>query len=269
MERRSKGRIATKRLRYDIGTLSDIGLVRSYNEDSLISMNLQRKPSDGMISLCAVADGLGGYQGGDIASKMALQVLSDNISKFILSATCQKTLHRQESVLHALTEGVKAANKTIFSSGQTEGNNMATTLVAALLINDTVYIANVGDSRAYCLDGELIHQISADHSLVADFIKFGELSPEEIYTHPQRNIVTRCLGSTPDIEADLFIERLKPGQSVLLCSDGLWEMVRDDEIKKIIGAYSTSQAACEQLAVVAKQNGGIDNISVIIIKISG
>jgi len=269
MEHRSKGRTAVKRLKYDIGQCSDIGSVRSSNEDSLISLNIGPNPYEKRISLHAVADGLGGYEGGDIASKMALQVLTDEISKFILSAGWQKELSNQEIILHALTTGIKAANKEVLSLGQTYCNGMATTLVAALLINDTAYIANVGDSRAYCLEGEQIRQITADHSLVASLVSSGEINPEELYTHPQRNIVTRYLGSYIDMEVDLFIEVLKPNKSLILCSDGLWEMVRDVDIKKVVHQQTTAQDACAQLIDLAKQNGGIDNISVIIVKVTG
>jgi len=269
MEYRPKRSIAVKRVKYEIGQCSDIGLVRSLNEDSLVSLNLGgNRVSDKRISLCAVADGLGGYEGGEIASRMALQVLTDNISKLILSTTRRKNMKNQESILHALTSGIKAANKEVLSQSQASGNGMATTLIAALLINDTAYIANVGDSRAYCLEGEQIRQITYDHSLVADLVSTGEIIPEELYTHPQRNIVTRYLGSYLDLEVDLFVEVLIPGKSLILCSDGLWEMVRDIDIKKIIHQQSTVQDACIQLVNLAKQNGGIDNISVIIIKVT-
>jgi len=270
MEHGTKKDIYIKPLKYEIGQCSDIGLVRPFNEDSVLSLNLEHnRLSDIRVSLYAVADGLGGYEGGEIASKMALKVLSDNISKFILSATSQREFNNPESISEALTAGVRAANNEVFSQSQAYANNMATTLVAALVIDGSAYIANVGDSRAYCLEGGQIRKITVDHSLVAGLVSAGEISPEELYTHPQRNIVTRWLGSHLEIEVDLFNEILKPNESLILCSDGLWEMVRDVHIEKIVWEQSTVQEACEQLVDMAKQNGGIDNISVIIVKATG
>lgn len=258
----------TKCPKYEIGQCSDVGLVRSINEDSLLTLNFDNAGlSDLKVSLYAIADGLGGYRGGDIASKIALKVLTDNISKFILSTASQTDIHNQKLVLEALTVGVMAANNEVVSQGLAHGNNMATTLVTALLINDNAYIANVGDSRAYCLDEVQIHQITVDHSLVAKLVESGEIRPEELYTHPQRNIVTRWLGSQLNIEVDLFNELLNPNKSLILCSDGLWEMVKDFNIEKIIREQSTAQEACMQLVNMAKQNGGLDNISVIIVKV--
>lgn len=269
MERRVKNSTC-KKIRYEIGQCTDVGLVRSSNEDSLLSLNLEHdNPSDMGISLYAIADGLGGYEGGETASKLALNVLADNLSKFIISTTSQKDSNNQESILKALSAGVRAANDEVVSQSRSYGNNMATTLVAALVIDDSAYIANVGDSRAYYLDNRQIRQITADHSLVANLVSGGEISPEEVYTHPQRNVITRWLGSYLNIEVDLFNEILKPNNSLMLCSDGLWEMVRNNQIQKIVREQSTAQGACEQLVEMAKKNGGIDNISIIIVKATG
>jgi protein phosphatase len=229
----------------------------------------QNRVSGASVSLYAVADGLGGYEGGEIASKMALKVMAENISKFILSASWENDLNNKAAISKALTVGIRAANNEVLSQSHTYANNMATTLVTALVINDSAYIANVGDSRAYCLDGGQIRQITVDHSLVAGLVSAGEIGPEELYTHPQRNIVTRWLGSDMNMEVDLFNEILKPNKSLILCSDGLWEMVKDIHIEKIVLEQSTAQEACEQLVDMAKQNGGIDNISVIIVKVTG
>jgi len=181
MECKSREMIYAKAVKYEIGKCSDIGLVRSSNEDSLISLNLEHKGASATrIGLYAVADGLGGYKGGDVASKTALQVLNNSISKYFLSTTGQTDLCNKTSATHALSLGIKAANEEILSLCKTCNNSMATTLVAALLINNAAYIANVGDSRAYCLEREQIRQITVDHSLVAGLISAGEISPEEL-----------------------------------------------------------------------------------------
>lgn len=259
-----------EKLRYQTGQSSDAGLIRSSNEDSLLSLDLVHdSPSGIAISLYAVADGLGGYGGGGIASKLALKTLSDNLIKFFVSTKSGININNRDLISEVLTGGVRAANNEVLSQSQAYGNNMATTLVAALIIDDCAYIANVGDSRAYCVDGAQIRQITADHSLVAGLVSAGEITAEEIYTHPQRNVITRWLGSYPSVEADFFHEVLRPGKSLILCSDGLWEMVRDNQIEKIVQDQSTAQRACDQLVEMAKLNGGVDNISVIMIKPTG
>lgn len=147
-------------------------------------------------------------------------------------------------------------------------SGMGTTLAAVLMINKMAYIANVGDSRVYLLEHGQIRQITNDHSLVASLVAAGGITPEEVYTHPQRNIITRYLGTEPDVEVDLFTEELHLGDSLLLCSDGLWEMVRDREIQEVAIKGDDAQSACAKLIKLANRNGGVDNMSVIMVKVS-
>lgn len=245
-------------------------MVRSLNEDGLLSMELSSvEKTEGMFfGLYAVADGIGGCEGGEIASNLALRVLVDSIVTFLLLPGLRAEARSlfQEFALQTLTEGVKAANNEVYVQAQAKGTNMGTTLAAVLMIDTTAYIANVGDSRIYLLEGEQLRQVTTDHSLVAALVATGEITPEEIYTHPRRNVITRCLGTQPNIEGDTFTETLKPGSSLLLCSDGLWEMVRDDEIRDVVLGTQNPQSTCEQLIELANQNGGVDNISVIAVK---
>jgi serine/threonine protein phosphatase PrpC len=168
--------------------------------------------------------------------------------------------------LQILTEGVKIANNQVYT--QAEQSGMATTLAAVLIIDTMAYIANVGDSRVYLLNRGQLRQITNDHSLVASLVAAGEITPEEAYTHPRRNIITRCLGTQPDIQVDLFTEELHSGDSLLLCSDGLWEMVRNNKIQEAAIEANDAQSACERLVKLANQNGGVDNVSVIMVKVS-
>jgi len=245
-------------------------MVRSLNEDGLLSMELSSlEGTESMFfGLYAVADGVGGCEGGEIASSVALRVLAASIAKSLLLPILRpdaQSLNR-ESVLQVLAKGVEAANNEVYNQAQAKGNNMGTTLAVVLVVNDTAYIANIGDSRIYLLEGEQLRQVTTDHSFVAGLVAAGEITRDQIYTHPRRNIITRCLGMQRDMEVDIFVEELKSGDSLLICSDGLWEMVRDDKINQVLLQSRSPQCACEGLVELANQNGGIDNVSVIIFK---
>jgi serine/threonine protein phosphatase PrpC len=254
------------------GKASHKGMVRSLNEDSFLSLelSLEEGGESVLFGLYAVADGVGGCEGGEIASSLALKVLAAGIIDSLLLPALQldSTNLTQESILQRLGEGVKRANSEVYLEGQAEGSDMSTTLAVALVINKTVYVANVGDSRVYLSDEGQLRQMTNDHSFVASLVAVGEITPEEIYTHPYRHIITRCLGTQGDVEVDLFTEELRPGDSLLLCSDGLWEMVKDNKIKEVLLQSSSPQSACEQLIELANENGGVDNISAVIVKVT-
>jgi len=262
--------LESRSLKVEVGKASHKGMVRDHNEDSLVSFELlfYEDATERFFGLYAVADGIGGYEGGEIASRLALLVFAENVVGSLLLPGLNSETHRlnQEVALQILTEGVKTANNQVYT--QAEQSGMGTTLAAVLIIDTMAYIANVGDSRVYLLNQGQLRQITNDHSLVASLVAAGEITPEEVYTHPRRNIITRCLGMQPDIEVDLFTEELHPGDSVLLCSDGLWEMVRDNEIQEVAIKADDAQFACERLVKLANQNGGVDNVSVIMVKVS-
>jgi serine/threonine protein phosphatase PrpC len=260
-------------LRIEMGEASDVGRVRHLNEDSLLTLEplLEGAPSDMPSGLFAVADGIGGHEAGEIASDLALKTLERGIRKILLSAIkeANSAVFDEKYMLQALTNAVRLANSEVYAEGQARRNNMGTTLAAALVLGETAYIANVGDSRVYLLDGKHLRQVTKDHSLVAAMVEAGRITPEEVYTHPRRNIITRCLGPQKDVEVDLFVENLKPPGLLILCSDGLWEMVRDNEIRGIVLEAGNPQVACDQLTELANWNGGIDNVSVIIVGLTG
>jgi protein phosphatase len=247
-----------------------VGTTRSSNEDSLLALEIQLSGAleKKTFGLFAVADGMGGCEGGEIASALALRAFIENtVRSFILPGTrgCLSVSNR-EFTLKALTEGIQAANHEILNEARARRNEMGTTLAAALVLGGSVYIANVGDSRVYLLEGDELRQVTTDHSLVAALVSEGKISREQIYTHPQRNVITRCLGTAPNVKMDVFIEELKPRHSLLICSDGLWEMVRDSEIKAALLQSRHPQEACDELVKMANQGGGTDNISVIVVK---
>ena len=257
-------------MKIETGKVTNTGIVRTHNEDSLMCMNLSI--AGGMegssLRLYAVADGLGGHQGGEIASDLALRVLAKSIinSLVLPSLGDDSPVLTTEAISKHLAESVKTANSEVYKQGISRGYVMGTTLAAAVLTGQTACIASVGDSRVYLLEDNKLRQVSRDHSLVAELVEDGKIQPADIYTHPNRNIVTRCLGTGPSVKADLFTEELKPGSCLIICSDGLWEMIKDDQIRDILLGASSPQLACDRLVEQANKNGGVDNITVIVLQ---
>ena len=262
---------SAKPLKTEIGRASHGGMVRSQNEDSLLTTELYLVSRLAPISfgLYAVADGVGGSWGGEIASNLALRALAVSITSSLLltSLKANSPSLTKELLSQWLVEGIEKANSEVYYHSRARGKSMGTTLTTALVANDTACIANVGDSRVYLLENEQLRQITTDHSVVADLVAAGKITAEEIYTHPRRNVITQCLGTVKNVQADLFVEQLNSDSSLLLCSDGLWEMVRDSEIKKILPKSPNPQAACEELVELANLSGGTDNVSVIVVKL--
>jgi PPM family protein phosphatase len=255
------------------GKATDTGAVRRHNEDSILTMELNLSGGKETISagLFAVADGVGGNEGGEIASNMALRVLSASVVKALMVPSLQekKTGLPLKVVLKILQKSAWTANREIFKRAVSLKNDMGTTLACAMVTGNTACIVSAGDSRVYLYKGKTLEQITKDHSLVAALAAAGEITPEEIYTHPRRNIITRCLGMDSEIEIDQFTREIRPGEALVICSDGLWEMVHDREMADIIGGANSPQTACDKLVAAAIRNGGYDNISVMIIKMTG
>jgi serine/threonine protein phosphatase PrpC len=218
------------KLSLTVGKASDVGKVRDSNEDSLRAINSEsiHKSVRFPLGIYVVADGMGGHSRGEVASKMAIDIISKQLSEGILftSPSEDVQLPKADSVLSALRESVQAANSAIYeANAKTKSagmENMGTTITAAVVIADTAYIANVGDSRTYLFSDKGLKKLTEDHSLIARLIAIGMAKPEEIYTHPRKSEIYRSLGGDPDIEVDTFVQRLKPGDCLMLCSDGLW-----------------------------------------------
>lgn len=272
MKHRSELDSSAGAFRVDVGQATHQGMVRFLNEDRLLMLQCRLDgASEGTsYGLYVVADGVGGYQAGGIASDLAVRVLAMSLVNSLALTGSKEKLPRldQQYISKALSEAVKAAHREVYAHGKLKGTDMGTTLAAALTINNTAYIANVGDSRVYLLEEKKLRQITTDHSIVAALLAAGLITAQEIYSHPRRNIITRSLGIQEDVMVDLFKEELKSSTSLLLCSDGLWEMVKDDKIEEILLKVERPQSACEQLLELANQSGGMDNISVIIVKVS-
>lgn len=252
-------------LQIEVGHATDIGLVREHNEDAVLVQTLVIKGPhlSGQPTLCAVADGMGGHQAGEVASNLALEALASHLRQ-ALSAVA---VPERDTCAAALADGIHRANAAVFSQNASTNRDMGTTLVAALLMGETACIANVGDSRAYLMQGDQLRQLTTDHSLVAELVAAGKLAPDDIYTHPKRNIVTRSLGTWSNVRVDSFVSELGPGTALLLCSDGLWEMVRDSQLRDVLLRSRSAQEACDALVELANKNGGADNIAVVVAKV--
>lgn len=227
--------------------LTDVGRVRSHNEDSI----LVEPP------LFAVADGLGGHEAGEVASSIAIEALV-------------KAAPRRADA-KALGRAVRTANRAVIRATR-EGlgrEGMGTTLTAAIVDGARIAIAHVGDSRAYLLRNGHLERLTEDHSMVADMIRQGTLTEEQSRSHPQRSVITRALGSDPNMVADIFEVEAAVGDRLLLCSDGLTGMLTDEQIGKTLDAYRDSELAVRMLVDAANEAGGHDNTSVVVVDIIG
>jgi serine/threonine protein phosphatase PrpC len=212
-----------------------------------------------------VADGMGGHMFGQEASRQAIQTMIDQMLPQ-LSASSEL---RETALKQLLIDGVQAANQVIHQQNQDLGTDMGTTITAAVVVDLTAFVANVGDSRTYLYrEPEGLRKITNDHSVVAYLVETGIIKPDDIYTHAQRNRIYRNLGTKPMIQVDVFVERLQPGDTLLLCSDGLWEMVRDPAIEQILRNGADPSQTSSALLKAALVGGGADNVSVIVAQVT-
>lgn len=233
---------------------TDVGKIRSINQDYIFT---SEDPVGNLPNLFVVADGMGGHKAGDFASNYGVSVMVETIRK-----------DTNFNPVKIIRNGITAANREVLKSAL-ENQSMAgmgTTMVAASVVGEYLYVANVGDSRLYLIDNN-IKQISQDHSLIAEMVRLGELDPEEAKHHPDKNIITRAVGTEENVEIDFFDLKLEPGQWFVMCSDGLSNMVEDEEILRIVGETS-AEGKDPSLALVeqANLNGGKDNIAVIAVQ---
>ncbi|HET91179.1 MAG TPA: hypothetical protein ENN99_10650, partial [Chloroflexi bacterium] len=242
-----------------------------HNEDAVITFTFDKEQEGRSVPIgfFLVADGMGGRDAGDLASRTVNQIVTDWIIQTKVLPDLHKAsrqLTRDDTTGEMLTQAIQQANETLLHHGQTEDSDLGSTVTAALIIGDVATIANVGDSRTYLLRDGRLEQITQDHSLVARLVDAGIIEQENVRSHPQRNQIYRCLGHNPDIEVDTFTRSLRAGDVLVLCSDGLWEMVPDDEIHHIVGHARSPQKACDALIGAANQAGGRDNIAVIVVE---
>nr|WP_297177542.1 Stp1/IreP family PP2C-type Ser/Thr phosphatase [uncultured Agathobaculum sp.] len=234
--------------------LTDRGRVRPTNQD-IYQIETREENQTALLVVC---DGMGGANAGNVASRFAAKAFAETVS-----AALDRALDagkRQTLLTHALVQ----ANDTVFTLAgrQPEFRGMGTTLVAALVQGEQATILNVGDSRAYLFDGTRLHQLTEDHSYVEEMRRQGRITEADARTHPQKNLITRAVGVEPDVEGDLFEVRLKRGETLLLCTDGLTGMVEDDKIAETLKYAKTLALAGDALLTLALEGGGRDNITV-------
>ncbi|MBN1136889.1 MAG: protein phosphatase 2C domain-containing protein [Anaerolineae bacterium] len=253
-----------------VGQRSVPGQVRELNEDSLLILTLAsvfQSQTGSAISLFAVADGMGGHEGGEIASKLALQVMAEGIVHDIILPSLVGQAIPDDGILSRLRQAVVAANDAVYLTRQKRGTDMGTTLTILLIRDQQLFLAHVGDCRAFRWDASGLVQLTVDHSLVATMVARGQITADEIYTNPQRSIVYRSIGDRPTAEVDTGMWALAPGDRLIVCSDGLWEMLHNEGIQDGMMAEADPQAACDLLVNRANAAGGDDNISVIVVEI--
>lgn len=231
---------------------TDTGNKRSSNQDSIFFCD---KPIGPLPNLYIVADGMGGHRAGDKASRMAIDITVEFIQKSTL-----------ENPIAILKRAMIYANNEIYKVANSDPDlkGMGTTMVAAVALDDKLYVANVGDSRLYVINND-IRQITMDHSLVEELIRNGELERKKGRNHPEKNIITKAMGSKEEVMPDFFEIDIKPEDKYLLCSDGLSNMVEDDEIRDIVVEQLNLEKTAQALIDRANYYGGSDNISVVIV----
>ena len=236
-------------MRLVFAAATDVGRMRKNNEDSYLSS----KP------VAAVADGMGGHSAGEVASAIAIEELA--------ALRGRGPWENETAATDDLKQAILRANRRIreMAASDRKLNGMGTTLVALLEDGDMVHVANVGDSRGYLLRQGELSQVTVDHSLVQELVDDGRLSPEDAERHPQRSVITRALGIDPEVEFDLFTYKLQVGDRLLLCSDGLSDVVEPAQIRKVLLRVGNAHRAARELVTVANEQGGPDNITVIVV----
>ncbi len=244
-------------MQMNVWAISNIGLVRQQNQDAFRTETL---PSGE--ALLVVCDGMGGAKAGNVASEMAANAFCGAV----LGALADP--ERANELPAILSGAVKQANAAVWDRGcmDPECLGMGTTLVAALTAGESCYIVNVGDSRAYCVNEDGIGQITRDHSLVEDMVRRGEITPEQARSHPQKHYITRALGTSETVKADLYEVAREPGSYLLLCSDGLTNVVADQEILYEVIHGGAPEDCCARLLETVLQRGAPDNVTVVLLE---
>lgn len=294
-------------LKITAASKSDVGRQREQNEDNAC-LQLAK---DSEAGLFIVADGMGGYQAGEVASRIAVEKIQEALQNLLVPISEQPTIKltpisEQETVLlqkiapevdatlelrakgskgktrklpetpgaknveEQLKAAIRQANRAILNYGEehSAARGLGCTVTMAVVQDGHAYIANVGDSRTYLLRAGQLAPLTKDHSLVAKLVETKQIDPDAVYTHPQRNLIYQSLGAGhKNVDPDVFHEKLQAGDKLLLCSDGLWEMVRPPDLLKALTEQDNAQKICDTLIDLANDNGGEDNISAVVVQI--
>ena len=232
---------------------SDKGIVRKQNEDDLL---VSCQPVGMMPNLFMVADGMGGHKGGRFASRFTIRTIAD---------LCRHTF--RDAPIRLMKDVIATTNRMLYDESKRNPSlsGMGTTLVMATIVEDILYVANVGDSRLYIFDGTSLRQITRDHSFVEEMIQEGKLERDSAMYHEQKNVITRAVGVFPFVAPDFFEVQLNPGDIILMCSDGLTNMVDDEQLTALMAFDEDLETKADHLIDEGIANGGKDNLSVVLI----
>jgi len=276
-------------IRPEVAAWSDVGRLRDINEDRVFYQVLASSDEEPM-AMCIVADGMGGHLAGEVASHWAVETLKRELADLFVPPDPRRTMQLSSAELRALDDAVRSGqrpshaaimrrlSKAVESANRAvrrytlhrpqEAMGAGSTLTMALLKGSTTFVANVGDSRTYLVHNGQVVQLTRDHSVTADLIAAGELDPRDAYTHAQAGIITRCLGYLDSVEVDISCHPLKPGDCLLLCSDGLWEALREPALMaRIIETAPNLDVAAYRLVEAANHTDGRDNISAVLLRL--
>lgn len=236
-------------------SISDVGKKRILNQDCV---DISTEPVGNLPNLLLLADGMGGHKAGDYASRYTIDTIKKEVN-----------VSPQTNPVHIFSQAIQYANEHLYAKSMNDKNfeGMGTTLVAATCLDYKLNVANIGDSRLYLIRQNKMVQVTKDHSYVAELVQKGGLDRETAKTHPKKNFITRAVGAFDQVSADFFYVETKPGDIILICSDGLTNMLSDEEILSITYQEHDLEFACYKLVQAANEKGGIDNISVILAKV--
>jgi len=264
----AEGTLFRRGARLTAGIRSEKGPDRAANQDSLLALTLTplyEGQSTPALGLFTVADGMGGHQAGEVASRIAVQVLAQEIISRVLMAELSGEVCLAETLTAIMGEGIEDANAQVYGVAQSSGSDMGSTLTAALVRGRMAIIGNVGDSRAYHWHAGTLRQVTTDHSVIERLVATGQITPEEATHHPQKGVLYRSLGDRPTVEVDIFSLRLAPGDRLLLCCDGVWESLEDKGLEEVMSSENDPQQSCDEIIRRALETGATDNVSVIVI----
>lgn len=235
-------------------SVSDTGILREMNQDFCFASD---QPVGNLPNLFIVADGMGGHRAGDYASRYTTHRIVASVTR-----------NKEKEPISILKEAITTANQILMEEAREDEDKfgMGTTIVAATILDDRLCVANIGDSRLYLVNGG-IRQVTVDHSYVEEMIRLGKVDAKAARVHPNKNIITRAIGATEDVEADFFEVELSGEERILLCTDGLTNMVEDAVICEVMLSAGTPEKKARQLVDLANQNGGRDNITVVIVEL--
>jgi serine/threonine protein phosphatase PrpC len=255
---------------------SDAGDVRRSepNEDSTLVLLLQRvhESMSAPSGVFIVADGLGGHDNGQVASRMTINIIAERMVRELLAGPLAAEKNGEpakpfdeDALVTLFHDAIEDANAALCQKNQLDKTDMGSTITGFMVVGEHATIINVGDSRTYMLRGKQLYQLTTDHSLVGQLVASGLIEPDDVYTHPQRSQIYRSLGDKLHVQIDTFKQQLQPGDILLSCSDGLWEMVRNPQIESILENAPDPETACAQFIEAANANGGEDNVSAVIV----